>query len=218
MPDPLPPHRSLIALDEKSLISPDTFARITTLAEANAATLKVQSNLKTYLFPVAIGFLLFGLFVAFSGAGEVGQFLVLCAVVIGVFGALTANHRDKHIEELSTISFPCPRCHTTINLAEPWICGNCKHENGTDPSELSIPFIKCLHPKCSQPQQSAHQCPECHHHIVFNQALYLSSKSYETPYPAVARYTADTKTPVPAKPLKTHDDSFLDGHDDPFAD
>lgn len=211
MPDPLPPHRSLMVIEDISLISPDTRKRILALRAKNAGELQALTMIKKMLWPAAGGSLALSILIAIADTG-IALIFIFLAIAIGIFGLISADKMSKKIAELRSISFPCPRCHEVINLALPWACGNCKHPNAEDESELAIPFAKCLEPNCSHPQQAAYQCPACRHHIVLNQTLYLEHRSYQSPFKYAARYIGDTNTPIPAKPVpaSTQETSFFD--------
>ena len=218
MTDPIPPNRSLMLFEENSLISPDTRTRILALREKNLLDLQIQFYIKHGIMFGGAGLLVLSFLTASSGNTLEAFYFVIVAVAAGGFGIMTDEKRAEKMRELRSIIFPCPRCNEIVDLGQPWACGNCKHENGKEKGQLAIPFDKCLHGSCSEPLQSAYQCPDCHNHIVLNQKLYIQQKSFQSPYKNVARYTTDTSPPLPAKPLASSADTFFDNDGPAFED
>ncbi len=214
----IPKNRSLVTIEQNALISGDTRRRIVNLLLVNQKTFQKLSDIRQYL-PIGVGAgIVLSIFFASLGAGGFGGLLALISIGGAIYGFFTASSRAEQIEQAKQIHFPCPLCNQVINLPDPWTCGNCKHENGKMKTYLDIPFDQCAHQSCSNPKQTALQCPGCHHHIVLDEAGYLSAKSYEQPYKYVARYTSDTSQPVPKKPISGNSTSFFDDDNDVFDD
>ena len=214
---PLAPNRSLVVHDRQAMLSADAIRRI--VAEANQQTQKLQTlkflELLSGTSGAAIGVAILIVFGALAGANGIFFWLFTGGVAWAVLTLWNVDSHKDRVAAARAVRLPCPACHATINLTDPWTCGNCKHEHNTEGDKtLTAPVSKCVFAGCSQPIQTAFQCPKCHRHIVLNEDMYLSMNSHSSPFPFVARFSDDESAPVPNQP----GNSFVENADNPFDD
>ena len=197
----IPSGKALVVIDEDALISPDHRARVVKQFYQNKQSTFLSNDFRNKIGTGTVGAIVLSIVFSFFGMAEIAILSAIVAVGLAGFGFFTRNHPDKLREQSKDLLLPCPLCHNKINLVDPWMCGNCKHEHNADEKEdLAIPFLQCLHSACHHQEQTAFQCPHCHYHIVLDKSRYVADRSYEAPYRYVARYSSDTSAPIPHRP------------------
>ena len=211
--------RALVVVDEEALISPDHKSRIINLFQKNNQSVFLTDTVRQNIGLASIAGIFLALLFAIFGFVDVGLLLALIAIGLAAIGFFTAGSRDSLVQESSSLPLPCPLCNENINLVDPWRCGNCKHEHNVDGrSPRAIPFLPCLHSACNHADQTAFQCPHCHHHIVLDKSRYIADKCFEAPYRYVARYSSDTSSAIPHRPKTASGSSAFDDEGSVFDD
>lgn len=197
---PIAPNRALVVADRKAMLSADAIRRLAKVSRTQSEKVKFYITLSYFDgWQGLVIFITFYIFtVVIGGMWAAMNVLLFLIPVVGLF-LVTAQLRAERLKKAKEVWLPCPSCNVNINLAAVWACGNCKHEHNTeDDPALTVPVSPCAD-GCSQPEQTAFQCLECHRHIVLNEDLYLSSASFVEPHSFVARYSKDDAAPIPNK-------------------
>lgn len=188
--------RALVVINDDALVSPDVRSRITALQGKKYSTAINTTNLLIWYMSGALGLITLGIIAVIFGLKSISMPLVVVGLAAFAASWFIDQQLKQHTAVANMTSYPCPLCHEQFNLAHLWLCGNCKHENNGGLVSNGTPFSNCADQTCSKPVQSAFQCPKCHHHIVMDKPLYLSERSFETPYRQVARFHGDNHQPL----------------------
>lgn len=207
-PSEIPKSRSLVVIDAQSVISPDAKRRVLKQyfeKKEKYKYLNYMLQLSPFVMLLSFLIMIIGI-VTFQLFVIIGISMLIPTFVYWKYLDEEALNNKNRLE-IKTIEFPCPYCSKLSNLCSIWICGNCKKQNNDDEEEFAIPFYACEEAVCSTPEQTAYQCPHCHHHIVLDKERYVETRSHEHPYRGVARFAGDFAEPIVETTNKRGSDS-----------
>lgn len=196
---PIPTNRALVIIGEESILSPDAKKRIVQQYLKKLKLFKFTKFARLLSIPATIISLTIFFVISVETFGKIIFLIIgLISIILTYTSYLYYNkeYSNKLFKNIRYIDFPCPYCDNFCNISEMWICGNCRKVNNDELNEFAIPFYRCEEAVCTQPEQTAYQCPNCHKHVILDEKRYVAANSHKHPYKGVARFLQDKAEPT----------------------